>query len=76
MSAGYNLDHISNGEGRCREGEDGFPCAQCDAAFQAEYRDWLRKWNNALPSERDPKAYAESLIDAGRGHLVKREGYR
>jgi hypothetical protein len=34
------------------------------------------QWETALDSERDPEKYRESMIDAGRGHLVKREGYR
>lgn len=76
--SGYNLRHIADGEGVCREGnaddEHGM-CAQCQAAHDADAAYYGALWNGGMreihAAERDPKAYAESMRDAGRGHLVR-----
>lgn len=67
--------NYDDNEGRCTadttNDDNGDRCVLCEAEYQEEARYWLAKWNAALPSERDPKAYAESMRDAGRGHLVR-----
>lgn len=67
--------NYDDNEGRCTadttNDDNGDRCVLCEAEYQEEARYWLGKWNAALPSERDPEGYRQSMIDAGRGHLVK-----
>jgi hypothetical protein len=53
--------------------DEGEPCEACLERWKAEYDYWYAKWKAAPLSERDPEAYRQSMIDAGRGHLVRDE---
>lgn len=61
----YVLDE--DGERVCECGDEGRLCAFC-AAADAAY--WWSKYKNAPLSERDPEAYEQEMLDAGRGHLL------
>jgi hypothetical protein len=72
--------NVDDNEGRCTadtsKDDNGDRCVRCEAKYQEDAAYWRCQWESALPSERDPDKYRESMIDAGRGHLVKREGFR
>ena len=61
----------NSNDGRpCRDPETDEPCAQCQAHLDSEAAFYAASYKAASLAERDPKAYAEELRDAGRGHLV------
>lgn len=57
-----------DGERVCECGDEGRLCESC-ATELAAY--WLAEYRIAPLSERDPERYRQTLIEAGRGHLVK-----
>lgn len=65
------MSHWTDGEKNCSEGVDGEWCLACITAWQRDYSYWKAQWDAATDAERDPEKYRESMIDAGRGHLVK-----
>lgn len=58
-----------DGERVCDCGDEGRVCEPCAESEGAYWRD---QYAIAPLSECDPEAYAQSLRDAGRGHLVPR----
>ena len=62
--------NFDDNEGRCTV-NDGFPCEACMKLQAEKQAYWYSKWKVAPLSERDPEAYRQSMIDAGRGHLVR-----
>ncbi len=60
-------------EGRPCDTDDGEPCPAC-AKWLAESEAYARRsWEVASPQERDPKGYAQSMRECGRGHLLAPE---
>jgi hypothetical protein len=60
-------------EGHPCDADDGEPCPGCVAFLAASEADARRSWEVASPQERDPKGYAQSMRDCGRGHLLAPE---
>lgn len=58
-------------EGRC-DADDGEPCEACMKRDAQTMAYWLGQWKVASPEERDPEKYRAEMIEAGRGHLVRR----
>lgn len=56
----------------CHRGEDGGPCAQCEAWEQAEAAYW-RAYFKGRPREQTREEYAQDVHDSGRGHLLNEE---
>lgn len=54
----------------CTDPETGEMCAQCEATIRIEMAMHRAEYDRAILSERDPRAYAEELVEAGRGHLL------
>lgn len=63
--------NYADSEGKGCTANDGEPCLACAAREREEMAYWLGQWRIAPLSETNPKAYAESLRDAGRGHLLR-----
>lgn len=54
------------------DANDGEPCEDCAAYLKESEAEARREWLTASPEEKDPERYRQGMIDAGRGHLVRR----
>jgi len=74
FSSGCNLDSDGCTGGIDPDTLEPGPCDECREWAEAEMRRSRREWAVASPEERDPEGYRRDMIDAGRGHLLGKDG--